>query len=309
MNYVNYGYDSQRALDSAFSSLSFTKDEQDDHKLGVMDPTNSNLNNINNNNNSRNDTLHNDPNNSTNGMINEQMNNNNNNNNDLISMHANTFAYQSNNIPYNTANNNNNNNNTNNNNNNINSKNPDIINSLKMDLQIKETQIQALENEIQIYKKLVNDDLKSNGKSSKINSNNNSMLDDIDEDDEETLNSIIIPENVETILTTLATNLRDTQAKLKDTESNLESILTAIALNPTNSVTKDGRYDIETIAHKMIVRLEILTKENKEMAKMLSYGKSKEVHIELTLAQRENMELKEKIQLLERKIESLSPKE
>lgn len=135
------------------------------------------------------------------------------------------------------------------------------------------------------------------------------MLNDIDEDDEDTLNKIIIPENVETILTTLATNLKDTQAKLKETEDNLESILTAIALNPTNAVTKDGRYDIETIAHKMIVRLEILTKENKEMAKMLSYGKSKEVHIELNLVRRENDELKEKIKLLEGKIESLSQKE
>ncbi|KAG0655332.1 hypothetical protein C6P44_000387 [Monosporozyma unispora] len=297
MSYVNYGYDSQRALDSAFNSLSFNKDDKENINLGMM----HNNSNNNNNKDTANDPLN---------------NNNNNNNNNIISMNSNTFTYPSNNIPYHPANNNNNNklntstnsNTTNNNNNNI-VNNQDITNSLRMDLQIKETQIQALENEIQIYKRLINDDLKSNGRSSKINSNNNSMLNDIDEDDEDTLNKIIIPENVETILTTLATNLKDTQAKLKETEDNLESILTAIALNPTNAVTKDGRYDIETIAHKMIVRLEILTKENKEMAKMLSYGKSKEVHIELNLVRRENDELKEKIKLLEGKIESLSQKE
>ena len=201
-----------------------------------------------------------------------------------------------------------------------------VVNSLKMELQIKETQIQALENEIQLYKKLINDELKSTQETTKYyycnnkNNNNNhhpsgfannSLLDSIEEDDdndEDTLNKIIIPENVETILYTLSTKLKETQEKLKATEDHLESILCAIALNPSNSITKNGRYDIETIAHKVIVRLEILTKENKEMAKMLSYGKSKEISIELNLARRENIELKEKIKVLEDKISSLSRK-
>ena len=59
------------------------------------------------------------------------------------------------------------------------------------------------------------------------------------------------------------------------------------------------RYDAESIAHKMVVRLENLTNENKEMAKMLAYGRSKETQIELQLAKKENLELREKIASLE----------
>lgn len=79
----------------------------------------------------------------------------------------------------------------------------------------------------------------------------------------------------------------------------LESILTALALNPTNSMTKFGRYDPEALAHKMVVRLENLTKENKEMSKMLAYGRSKEAQIELQMMRNENEELKAKVMELQ----------
>ena len=295
MNYGNYAYDdSQRTLDSAFSNLSFNKNEE-----------NNNDNNKNKNNNIRNvGTINNENITSRNrgsniNSSNDSSKNNNNSKTDdtinVISVPPSTFSYLNNNSSSNK-----NNDNTysptmlNNTDGNENNSDTDTMNSLKIDLQIKETQIQALENEVRLYKKLINDDLKFNQGINTYNNVNNSILDSIEEDenDEDTLNKIIIPENMKTILYTLSTKLRETQEKLKATEDHLESILCAIALNPSNSITKDGRYDVETIAHKIIVRLEILTKENKEMAKMLSYGKSKEINIELNLAKRENMELK-----------------
>lgn len=295
MSYVNYGYDSQRALDSAFKSLSFNNKDTTTTSI----PMHTDISGSNNNSNTEPGTI------TTSTTSND---------NNIIPIQQNTFTYLSNNIPYQSSSSASTTNTANTANNNNNNKHDDI-NSLKLDLQIKETQIQALENEIQVYKKLFNNnnnntsnnnDPKINSTSTRNNSHNVSLLDDIDENDEDTLNEIMIPENIETILTTLSTNLKTTQDKLRDTENNLESILTAIAINPSNSITKDGRYDIETIAHKMIVRLEILTKENKEMGKMLSFGKSKEINIELNLIKRENIELKEKIQLLESKLNSLS---
>lgn len=287
MNYGNYTYDdSQRTLDSAFSNLSFIMNERESNNknnmVGIRNNENMKFNNRVSNIN-------------TDDKIN------------IIPVPSTTLSY---------LNNNNSNSNTyhspiiNNTDNNRLNSDIDALNSLKIDLQIKDTQIQALENEIKLYKKLINDGLKANKGTNKYNNVNNYLLDSIEENesDEDTLSKIIIPKNVETILYTLATRLKETQEKLKTTEDSLESILCAIALNPSNSITKDGRYDVETIAHKIIVRLEILTKENKEMAKMLSYGKSKEINIELNLAKRENMELKERIKVLEDRISSLSNK-
>lgn len=287
MNYGNYTYDdSQRTLDSAFSNLSFIMNERESNNknnmVGIRNNENMKFNNHVSNIN-------------TDDKIN------------IIPVPSTTLSY---------LNNNNSNSNTyhspiiNNTDNNRLNSDIDTLNSLKIDLQIKDTQIQALENEIKLYKKLINDDLKGNKGTNKYNNVNNYLLDSIEENesDEDTLSKIIIPKNVETILYTLATRLKETQEKLKATEDSLESILCAIALNPSNSITKDGKYDVESIAHKMIVRLEILTKENREMAKMLSYGKSKEINIELNLTRKENMELKEKIKVLEDKISSLSNK-
>ena len=287
MSYGNYTYDdSQRTLDSAFSNLSFIMNERESNNknnmVGIRNNENMKFNNHVSNIN-------------TDDKIN------------IIPVPSTTLSY---------LNNNNSNSNTyhspiiNNTDNNRLNSDIDTLNSLKIDLQIKDTQIQALENEIKLYKKLINDDLKGNKGTNKYNNVNNYLLDSIEENesDEDTLSKIIIPKNVETILYTLATRLKETQEKLKATEDSLESILCAIALNPSNSITKDGKYDVESIAHKMIVRLEILTKENREMAKMLSYGKSKEINIELNLTRKENMELKEKIKVLEDKISSLSNK-
>ena len=73
-------------------------------------------------------------------------------------------------------------------------------------------------------------------------------------------------------------------------------------------MTRDGRLDIETIAHKMVSRLEILTKENEEMGKILSYGRANEMNIQLGLARIENEELKKKISSLTNELENLKKK-
>ncbi|KAH3665416.1 hypothetical protein OGAPHI_003600 [Ogataea philodendri] len=114
-----------------------------------------------------------------------------------------------------------------------------------------------------------------------------------------------IPKNHEQLYNKLAEKLQATQDELEDTKLRLEVILTAIALNPNQSVTKTGRYDEEEIAHKVITKMQMLTEENEEMAKMLSYGKSKEKDIEIGLLRKQNTELKTKISKLETKVKEL----
>ncbi|KAG7698849.1 hypothetical protein KL930_002364 [Ogataea haglerorum] len=114
-----------------------------------------------------------------------------------------------------------------------------------------------------------------------------------------------IPKNHEQLYTKLTEKLQAAQEELEETKLRLEVILTAVALNPNQSVTKTGRYDEEEIAHKVITKMQMLTEENEEMAKMLSYGKSKEKDIEIGLLRKQNVELKSKVAKLEVKLKEL----
>lgn len=120
-----------------------------------------------------------------------------------------------------------------------------------------------------------------------------------------------IPNSINELISRLSKTNENSLNKIKDLETRLDSIVTAIMMNPMNingnanslnNVSTDyGRYDEEAIAHKLVVRLETLTKENEEMGKMLSYGRSKEMQIEIKLLQRENELLNKRIKELESK--------
>lgn len=157
-----------------------------------------------------------------------------------------------------------------------------IPDQMRLEFQIKETQIETLEQEVQTLKNLLEAQTKTS-----VNST-----------------TTIIPNSVEEIFISLSNSLEKKEEELKESKNISESLITAITLNPTNNITKDGRYDPETIAHKLMNRLEILTNENKEMGKMLSYGRSQEMSIQMNLLTVENIELKEKITQLENELKS-----
>lgn len=156
--------------------------------------------------------------------------------------------------------------------------------TLRLELQLKETQIESLETEIQKLKTAFNQGLMYKQGSFQ----NERISTEVDQ-------TLEIPASIETVFSKLSSSLQRKTKELDETNARLESIITAVALNPSNTITKFGRYDEEELAHKTITRLEMLTKENREMAKMLGYGRSKEAQIELELLRKENEELKEKI--------------
>lgn len=163
------------------------------------------------------------------------------------------------------------------------------LESLRLKLQFKETQNESLENEVQMLKNIFNQGLDHKQSEFKNEKQNNHVPP----------LSLEIPENVENMFKKMSSSLQKKDEELMAANQTLESILTALALNPTNSMTKFGRYDPEALAHKMVVRLENLTKENKEMSKMLAYGRSKEAQIELQMMRNENEELKAKVMELQ----------
>lgn len=170
----------------------------------------------------------------------------------------------------------------------------DTVESLKLKLQIKETQNECLENEIQKFKTMFNQGLSYKQSEFKYERQNSHAL----------CRPIEVPHNLELIFKNLSNTLHNREEELLETKQTLETVLTALALDPSNSVTKYGRYDAENISHKMVVRLETLTNENREMSKMLAYGRSKEVQIELQLARKEISELKTKISELHQALKS-----
>ncbi len=171
---------------------------------------------------------------------------------------------------------------TNSNNNNFDypSNNNEKEERLKIDLKIKESQIESLENEIQRLSESMN----------LIDSkNSNSLLS----------NNQQIPKNINEIFNKLTNNYTILENELNDTKKRLESLITSITLNPTNSITNNGRYDELEISHKIILKLDLLKQANEEMLKQLSFGKSKQVDIELNLLKMENAKLKEKLKKYE----------
>lgn len=182
--------------------------------------------------------------------------------------------------------------------------NSDTIALLRLDLQLKETQIESLEDEITKLKGIFNQGLTFKQQEQQMQKRKLRQqtleLDHI---------PVELPANLEIIFNKLATSLKRKDEELEGTKKCLESIMTAIALNPTNSATRFGRYDEEALAHKMVVRLEMLSRENQEMAKLLSYGRSKETHIELELLKKVNYSLQCKVDQLEKQLENTTGKQ
>lgn len=173
-----------------------------------------------------------------------------------------------------------------------NSTNEENIVSLKNKLHLKDVQLESLENEIRKLKEIFN-------KGIEISKEKKNTM---DQDYNITVKEIEVPNSLDIIFRKLSTALQNREKELEEANNNLESLLTALALNPTNPSIKFGRYDPEELAHKTVVRLETLTKENQEMARMLSFGRAKEKQIAFEILKKENKELKDQIKQLNEKL-------
>ncbi|KAH7586433.1 Protein MUM2 [Nakaseomyces glabratus] len=167
------------------------------------------------------------------------------------------------------------------------------IDTLKYDIQVKDAQLQFLQRELTRLKSAI---------SVAVDNTKDISSKTADKEEHITTKEIDVPNSLDIIFRKLSSALQKREKELDETKTNLESVLAAMALNPSNSSTKFGRYDPENLAHKTVVRLETLTKENQEMARMLSFGRAKEKHIALELLKKENKDLKTQIIQLKEKL-------
>ncbi|CCD22894.1 Mum2p NDAI_0A07400 [Naumovozyma dairenensis CBS 421] len=159
------------------------------------------------------------------------------------------------------------------------------LESLKEKLSIKDIQVGKLDDEIQHLKSLLGHTITYNDKI------NESCTDDSSSGD------TFISANLEKKTKELVEKICIKDRELKELNDKYEELYLKVTMSTSsNSITKNGRYDVETMMHKMIIRFETLSKENDDMARMLSYGRSKEIDVELLLLDMENAELREKIQ-------------
>ncbi|ONH73648.1 Protein MUM2 [Pichia kudriavzevii] len=153
--------------------------------------------------------------------------------------------------------------------------------SYRTKLQLKDIIISKLESELEKMKEFHDTVLKTKGN---------------------TQGDFEVPKNYEELYHKLVDKIQSTEAELNDTKLRLESLVTAISMNPNPTNYKNGRYDEQEVSHKIISKLKLLSEENEELSRMLSYGKSKEKDIEIALLRKQNNDLLEKVSKLEAKL-------
>lgn len=160
------------------------------------------------------------------------------------------------------------------------------MDKLNMQLKIKESQIESLDNEIVRLQESLN------------------VVNDV------TVGSIPakIPTSLNEVFVELSLKYNSTVQELEETKLRLESLITAMTLNPTNSVTNNGRYDELEISHKILIKMENLKKENEELMKQMSFGKVKQMDIQMNLLQLENEKIESENAQLKKKNTELMKK-
>lgn len=158
---------------------------------------------------------------------------------------------------------------------------------LRLQLKLKDSQIESLENEIRVLKESLSALSSSTGGGANGSTNNKQES--------------VVPVSVNEIFMKLSKSRLEVLEELSDTKLRLESLITTYTLNPSNSVTENGRYDEMEISHKILIKLETLKKENEDLLKALSFGKLKNLEMDISLVRSENSNLKrENAELLKR---------
>ncbi|CCH61312.1 hypothetical protein TBLA_0E02560 [Henningerozyma blattae CBS 6284] len=163
-------------------------------------------------------------------------------------------------------------------------------NSLILQLQVKQTQLDKLEKEYEYLQEQLNNRRLASNQISKKPFN---KIDELS-----TRHPTTIPE----AFRYLTNKLQIKENELAEVNKNLENVLAAVALDPENPLLKDGETDLKKISEKVVIQLETLTKENQELSKNLSYAHSKEKQIELGLLKQENEVLQQQINSLKEEV-------
>lgn len=115
-----------------------------------------------------------------------------------------------------------------------------------------------------------------------------------------------IPSNYIQVFEKLADKLAKTEEELKETKLRLDALTTAILSNPSNSITKNGRFDELETFEKILIKLKNLETENRELLKICSFGKVKQFQLDLNFKELKIEALSEENQTLKKENQTLN---
>lgn len=106
---------------------------------------------------------------------------------------------------------------------------------------------------------------------------------------------ITMPNNYYQLFRDLTRTLNERTQELEETKDRMEAILVGLVMNKDSSVSTDGTFDAQEMAHRITTKLSMLQKENETLLKMVSHGNKQSLLVELGLLKNENKLLRKKL--------------
>lgn len=111
---------------------------------------------------------------------------------------------------------------------------------------------------------------------------------------------IRMPNNYYQLFKDLTRTLNERTQELEDTKSRLEAIVVGLVMNKGSSITTDGTFDPQELAHRITAKLSTLHSENQTLLRMVSRGNKQSLLVELGMLKSENKLLREKLEGFEK---------
>lgn len=164
----------------------------------------------------------------------------------------------------------------------------------RLEFQIKETQIEQLEAEVRALRGA---GASASGAGSGLAPNNTGTGNNSSNAGVPPA-PLSIPSSVDGVFARLAAALAESEARARDATAALEAALAADAAGSVGAMSNratsrsESSADTEATAHRVLTRLEALSRENQELARMLAYGRAQQAAVQLQLLRRENAALR-----------------
>lgn len=111
----------------------------------------------------------------------------------------------------------------------------------------------------------------------------------------ETKDSMRLPPNYHQLFRDLTHTLNERTQELEETKSIMEAILVSLVMTKDSTITTNGTFDAQDLAHKITSKMAVLQSENEALLQMVSHSNKQSLVIELGILKSENHALREKI--------------
>lgn len=98
---------------------------------------------------------------------------------------------------------------------------------------------------------------------------------------------IRMPSNYYQLFRDLTRTLNERTQELEETKARLEALLVGLVMSKESSVSTDGTFDPQELAHRITTKLQMLHSENQTLLRMVSHGNKQSLLVEMGLLKSE----------------------